>query len=171
MQSNHHAQEVYRMQSGPFCVYVYLIPQSCPTLCDPMDYSQPGSSVHGILKARILEWVAISYSRWSSWPMDRIHISCVLHWQADSLSLVRRGKPHKIAWKKKSQLLDCIRLVGLFATPWTNPPCSSVHGISQARLLEWVAILFFRGSSWPGYWTQVSCIAGGVFTFWATREA
>ena len=37
--------------------------QSCPTLCDPMDYSLPGSSVHGILQARILEWVAMSSSR------------------------------------------------------------------------------------------------------------
>ena len=40
--------------------------QSCPTLCDPTDYSLPGSSVHGILQARILEWVAISFSRGSS---------------------------------------------------------------------------------------------------------
>ena len=40
--------------------------QSCPTLCDPMDCSPPGSSVHGILQARILEWVAISFSRGSS---------------------------------------------------------------------------------------------------------
>ena len=45
--------------------------QSCLTLCDPMDYSLPGSSVHGILQARILEWVAISFSRGSSQPRDR----------------------------------------------------------------------------------------------------
>ena len=44
--------------------------QSCPTLCDPVHYSQPGSSVHGILQARILEWVAISFSRGSSQPRD-----------------------------------------------------------------------------------------------------
>ena len=42
------------------------VAQSCLTLCDPMDYSLPGSSVHGILQARILEWVAISYNRGSS---------------------------------------------------------------------------------------------------------
>ena len=42
--------------------------QLCPTLCDPMDYSPPGSSVHGIFQARILEWVAISSSRGSSQP-------------------------------------------------------------------------------------------------------
>ena len=49
-------------------------------------------------------------------------------------------------------------------------PGSSVHGISQARRLEWVAIFFSRGSSWPRYWTPVSCIAGRFFTIWATRE-
>ena len=40
-----------------------LVAQSCPTLCDPMGYSPPGSSVHGVLQARILEWVAIPFSR------------------------------------------------------------------------------------------------------------
>ena len=51
--------------------------QSCPTVCDPMDCSPPGSSVHGILQARTLEWVAISFSRASSWPRVPIHISCI----------------------------------------------------------------------------------------------
>ena len=50
------------------CVYVCVYAKSlrlCPILCDPMDYSPPGSSVHGILQTRILEWVAISFSRGS----------------------------------------------------------------------------------------------------------
>ena len=47
----------------------------------------------------------------------------------------------------------------------------TVHGILQARILEWVAFAFSRGSSQPRDWTQVSCIAGGFFTSWATREA
>ena len=51
--------------------------QSCPTLCDPMDYSLLGSSVRGILQARILEWVAISFSRGSSQPRDSIQVSCI----------------------------------------------------------------------------------------------
>ena len=51
--------------------------QSCPTLCDPLDHSPPGSSVHGILQARILEWVAISSSRGSSQQRDRNCISCI----------------------------------------------------------------------------------------------
>ena len=47
-----------------------LVAQSCPTLCDPLDYSPPGSSVHRILPARILEWIAFPFSRRSSWPTD-----------------------------------------------------------------------------------------------------
>ena len=50
-------------------------------------------------------------------------------------------------------------------------PGSSVHRILQARVLEWVAISFSRGSSQPRVWTQVSQIAGGLFTVWAMREA
>ena len=52
-----------------------LVSQSCPALCDPMDYSLPGSSVQGILQARILEWVAISFSRGSSQPRDRTWVT------------------------------------------------------------------------------------------------
>ena len=51
--------------------------QSCLTLCDPMNCSPTASSVHEILQARILEWVAISFSRGSSWPRDRTCISYV----------------------------------------------------------------------------------------------
>ena len=50
-------------------------------------------------------------------------------------------------------------------------PVSSVHGIFQTRILEWVAISFSRGSSQPRHWTLVSCIASRLFTIWATREA
>ena len=49
-------------------VFYVLVAKTIPTLCDPTDYSPPGSSVHGISQARILEWVAISISRGSSWP-------------------------------------------------------------------------------------------------------
>ena len=45
--------------------------------CDPMDYSLPGSSVHGNLQARILKWVAISFSRVFSWPRNRTQVSCI----------------------------------------------------------------------------------------------
>ena len=51
------------------------VAQSCPILCDPIDYSLQGSSVHGIFQARVLEWVAISFSRGSSWPRDWTQVS------------------------------------------------------------------------------------------------
>ena len=56
-------------------VFMSLVAQLCPTLCDPMDCSPPGSSVHGILQARIWEWVAISFSRGSSQARDQTQVS------------------------------------------------------------------------------------------------
>ena len=53
------------------------VTQSCLTLCDPMDCSPPGSFVHGILQARVLELIAITFSRGSSWPRDRTQVSCI----------------------------------------------------------------------------------------------
>ena len=70
--------------------------QSCLTLCDPMDCCPPGSSVPGILRARILEWVAMPSSRGSSLPRDQTlnpRLLHLLHWQAGCLSLVPPGKP------------------------------------------------------------------------------
>ena len=62
------------------CVCIYTLYaqmlQLCPILCDPMNWNLPGSSVHGILKARILEWVAMPSSMGSSWPKDR---TCLSH--------------------------------------------------------------------------------------------
>ena len=54
------------------------IAQSCPTLCDPMDCSLPRSSIHGIFQARVLEWVAISFSRGSSPPRDWTWVSRIV---------------------------------------------------------------------------------------------
>ena len=61
-----------------FGMYMYmLVTHLCPTLCDPMDCGPPGSSVHGVLQARILEWVAISLFRGSSQPRDRTRVSYI----------------------------------------------------------------------------------------------
>ena len=68
-----------------------------------------------------------------------------------------------------AQALRHVRL--LAALMDCSPPGSSVHGIFQVRILEWVAYPFSRGSSWPRDRTQVSHIAGRFFTIWATREA
>ena len=68
--------------------------QSWQTLCDPMDHSLLGSSVHGNLQASILKWVADSFSRGSSWLRDQtLCILLLLHWQAGSLPLVPLEKP------------------------------------------------------------------------------
>ena len=78
-----------------------------------MDCSLPGSSIHGLLQARILEWVAVPPSRGSSQCRDWTHISYVyLPWQAVSLPLALPGLVVKWKWKS----LSCVRL---FATPWT----------------------------------------------------
>ena len=68
-----------------------LVTMSCLTLCNAMHCSPPGSSVHGISQARILEWIAISFSKGSS-QGSNIHF---LHWQADSLPLCHLGRPYK----------------------------------------------------------------------------
>ena len=54
------------------------VAQLCPTFHDPMDCSLPGNSIHGIFKARVLEWVAISFSRGSSWPRDQTQVSHIV---------------------------------------------------------------------------------------------
>ena len=66
--------------------------QSCATLSDPMDCGPPGSSVHGILQARILEWVAMPSSRDLPDPGIEPASLSLLHWQAGSLLLVPLGK-------------------------------------------------------------------------------
>ena len=129
--------------------FVCSVAQSCPTLCDPMDYGLPGSSVHGIFPGKNTGVFAVSSSKGSSRPRDWTHVSCIVKVKVESLSSVQ-----------------------LFATPWTvthQAPLSM--GILQARILEWVAMPFSRGSSQPRDQTQVSHIASRYFTTWATREA
>ena len=78
-------------------VRVYVLSHfSCVWLCDPMDCSLPGYSAHGILQARILEWVDISFSRGSSWLRDQIcisYVSCIGRQVLDHLGL---GKPRRV---------------------------------------------------------------------------
>ena len=83
-----------------------LVPQSCPTLCNSVGCSPPGFSVYGILQARILEWVAISFAKGSSWPRDHpglLLCRCILY------CLSHQGSPFTLTaeeggrrrWKKK----------------------------------------------------------------------
>ena len=70
-----HSRETLQLEGKSVCVCE--VPQSRPTLCNPMDYWLPGSSVHGILQAKIQEWVAISFSRGSSGPRDQTRVFCI----------------------------------------------------------------------------------------------
>ena len=135
--------------------------QLCPSLCNPTDGSLPGSSVHGNSQVRTLEWVAISFSRWSSWSRDQTHISCIAggffsDWATREILsvdvLVTQSCP------SLCDPMDC------------SPPGFSVHGILQVSILEWIAIPFSRGSSQPRDRTLVSCIPGRFFTVWATGK-
>ena len=141
-----------------------LVIQSCLSLFNPMDCSPPVSSILGISQAKILEWVAISFSR-SSRPTDQTQISCIAGrfftiWATREPILPHRKKKVKVkSFPTLCDHMDC------------SLPGSFIHGIFQARLLEWIAISFSRGSSQPRDWTRVSQIAGRHFTIWATREA
>ena len=91
------------------------------------------------------------------------YVNCEL---PDVQAVFRKGRG-KWKWKWSSSVVsDFLRPGWLY-----SPPGSSIHGILQARVLEWVAISFSRGSSRPRDWTQVSHIAGKHFNLWPTREA
>ena len=112
--------------------------------------------------------------------------SGVRHWKYGSRP-IRTGRVSSPLWRNVSQsglrgwvgksprhsLCTC-SVVQSYLTP-CDPirldPMDPVHRISWVRILEWVASLVSRGSSQPKYWTRISCIAGRLFTIWATREA
>ena len=98
-----------------------------PTLWDPMDYSSPGSSVHGILQARILELVAISFSRESSQPRDRTWVSCIA---GRFITIWTTGEAHIISYAVLSHFSSVQfrhSVMSSFLWPHesqhTRPPC------------------------------------------------
>ena len=107
--------------------WVSEVAQLCLTLRDPMDCSLPGSSIHGIFQARVLEWVAISFSRGSSWPRDRTQVSHI----ADR---------HFTIWVTSKALIASLRAMGfLIAQLVNNLPAMQetlVWSLGQEALLE-----------------------------------
>ena len=101
-----------QLSSSSSSIVYCEVTQSCPTLCDPVDCSLPGFSVHGILQARILEWVTISFSRGSSWPRDRTRVSCI-------------GVRHFNLWATREAqntgVGSLALLQGIFPTQGSNP--------------------------------------------------
>ena len=118
------------------CLHAKLL-QLGPTLCDPTDCSLLGSSVCGILQARILEWVVMLSSRGSFPPKDGTCRLCLLHWQMGSLPLVPPGKPFL-----PEALYNFWRSSGLIVVNW-NPHLDS----RERRLQAWM--LLVTQSTWP----------------------
>ena len=106
--------------------------QLCPTLCNPTDCSPPGSSVRGISQIRTLEWVAISFSRWSSWSRDQTHVSCI------SCS----GRRILYHWATSVQFssVQTLSRVWLFATPWITAHQASLSITSSWSSLRHTSI-------------------------------
>ena len=125
------------------------VAQSCPTLWDPMDCSLPDCSVHGILQARILEWLAIPRSQ-HSFPC----LQSFDHALPSAWAILSSGSEiHlKISFSYANLIIIavcvcvcvCLSVTQSCPTLWDPMDCSlpgsSVHGIPQARILEWVAI-------------------------------
>ena len=143
------------------CVYVSRYPTDC---------SPSGSSLHGILQARILERVAVPFSKGSPWPRAQTQVSCIegrfftywATWESyhtsnflPNLPLPLDGSDGLVA---KSYPMDC------------SPLGFSVQGFSWVKILEWVAISFFRGYFWPRGWTRVLLHGRQILFYW-TREA
>ena len=102
----------------------YVHAWSCLTLCNPMDCSQPGSSVHGTFQVRILEWVTISSSRGSSLLRGWTHVSCIgrwilYHWA--TWETYKRTFASKVVWYVKVISLDGVNFLLIFVEQILRP--------------------------------------------------
>ena len=120
------------------------VTQSCPTLCDPVDCSLPGSSVPGIFQATVLKWIAISFSRGSSQPRDQTRVPPPRVVDRRFPVWATRVGEHDL-WLAAKSLQSCPTLCDPIDG---SPPGSPVPGILQARTLEWVAISFSNAWKW-----------------------
>ena len=114
-----------------------LVVQSCLTLCDSMDCSTPGSTVHGILQARILEWVALSSSRGFSQPRDQPVVSCAPTWAGRFFTTGPPGKP--------------VPYLLLFGDSFWNKVVRSWTNVQeQRRRMRWALKVFTEQAlTWP----------------------
>ena len=165
----------------------------------------PGSSVHGILQARILEWVAIPFSGSSNWSRDQTWVSRITGrfftiwamrehplWKSQVRDYLLQESPGPLVlqpgqwrmlsvlpvlplvlyWQKRKRKVLVTQSCPMLCDPMDcGPPGSSVHGVLQGRILEWIAMPFSRESSQPRNQMWASHTAGRLFTVWATRVA
>ena len=126
------------------CVCVCVCAQFYLTLCNPRDCSPPGFSVYGIFQARILEWVAISSFRGSSNPGIEPASLATPALAGVLFTTLPPGKP--VVQVKATVAQSCL----ILCDPMDySPPGSFIHGIFQARILEWVAISSLLGIFLP----------------------
>ena len=138
------------LKSFTSSVTACLCVQSCPTLCHPMDYSLPGSSVWGIFQARILEWLAISFSEGSSWPWDWTRISCVSCITGILSPAEPSEKPVTLTTDKRwsfqkwcfvfSSSVQSLSCMWLFVAPWTAAHQASLSITNSRSLLKLMSI-------------------------------
>ena len=127
---------------------------------DPMDYSPPVSSIHGILQTRILERVSKSLFRGSSWPRDQT--------QSPALPTETRETPILHVIRSFSKSIQSLSWVQLFATPGTVARQASLSmGILQARILKWLPF----PSPGPPQESNPGLLHCRQILYWATREA
>ena len=125
-------EEMREVQRNSFYMFKWLLPVlACVLSCfshvwlhNPMGCSLSGSSVHGILQARILEWVAISFSGGTSWPRDQTRISVSPALAASSLPLAPPGKPYHCSFSRMYQ--------------------GSGHRMIRASSMEWMPLIFHQ---------------------------
>ena len=115
---------------------------SCPTLCNPRDSSILGSSVHGIFQARILEWVAISFSRGSSPPRDRTRVSHIVG-RCFTVWTTKEARKHFLQFGS----VQSLSRVWLFATPWITAHQASLSITNSQSLLKLMSIKSVMPSS------------------------
>ena len=153
----------------PLQLRVYCVSHS--VVSDPLWphglWPLPGSPVHGILQARILEWLAIPFFRVSSQPRDWIQVSCITGrffaiWDTKEAWIDIYTQP--TLWNEESESRSV-------ASDFLWPIDYTVRGVLQAKILEWVDFPFSRGPSQPRNRTGVCCTARGFFTNGAIREA
>ena len=142
--------------------------QLCPTLCDAMGYSPSRLLSVGFSGQKY--WNGLPWPPPGHLPNPGIKSVSLM-----SPALTGRFFTTSTTWAALLRYFVCVLVTQKCLTLHDPMDCSlpdsSVLGILQSRVLEWVTIPFSRGSSQPRYWTQVSSIAGGFFTVWGTREA
>ena len=155
---------------SPACLLVVSPAQSCLTLCDPMDYSPPGSFVHEILQARILEWISIPFSRGSSWSRD--WILGVLPCRQVLFCLSHQGSSDGFSWSCGIKKVDLKKTASPFSSHMFLCPIL-LHVCSQQQV--WIAPggrtvqhqphVFLALMGKQGYWTRTLRFIYSAFCF------